>query len=335
MPAKLAGRRLNNNEFTSPWPEIEKWLRGWNVDYAIQKVSLDRVDIARSMKNQARIGDVIDKDLVDRYTAAMSDGDDFPALVFWRNQLGQYIVIDGNHRLHAAINAHFESVDGFVVEGASALTVTGMTFEANVRHGKNVSDIERVHHAMWLVDNGMSLPEAAKRLNLSPSLLRKTKSEIDATRRADAAGINRRDWEMLPPTIRVRLFNVSTDEGFIAATRLCVDAGLGAEATFKLVAEMNDSKSAAKQLAVVELARDEYSDRISERRAGDMSGTKGIRVRSPKTAWKSTLGMIGALPPMTSVLEHTSDAEREELAVRLGDMLTSLQKALAELEGAR
>jgi len=335
MATKLAGRRLHNNEYSSAWPEIEKWLREWNVDYAIQQVNLDRVDVARSMKNQARIGDVIDKDVVERYRIAMLDGDEFPPLVFWRNQTGQYVVIDGNHRLHAAIEAHFDAVAGFVVQDVSGLVVTGMTFQANVRHGKNVSDAERLHHAMWLADNGMPLAEAAKRLSLSPGLLRKAKAEIDATRRADAAGIRRAEWESLPTTIRNRLYNVSTDEGFIAATKLCVEAGLGAEAAFKMVSEMNDTKSSAKQLTIVELHREEYADRIGARKAGDMSGTKGLRVRSPKTAWKATLGMIGVLPPMASVIEHTSDSEREELAGKLNDMLNTLQKALAELEGAR
>jgi hypothetical protein len=210
-----------------------------------------------------------------------------------------------------------------------------MTFEANVRHGKNVTETERIHHALWMVDNGMSLQEAGRRLALPAAALRRARQEIEANRRADAAGVDRRQWDAIPPTARVRLCNVSTDEGFLALTKLTVEAALGVTVLFNVVSQMNDSKSASKQVAIVAQLREEYADRIAANRVGGADNIKGIRSRAPKASWSSALGFAAAVPPIRSVIESTSPSEREEMLAKVQKTIAMLTEAASELEAAR
>lgn len=329
------GRTLRSNEFTTSWVDIEKWLSGWSVPYSyLETVKIDRIDLMRSQRNQARIGDVIDKATVERYAQAMLNGDEFPPIVVWRGPENKYVVIDGNHRLQAAIVAKNDAIAAFLLgDGVKPQVITAMTFEANVRHGKQVSEAERIHHALWLTDNGMSLGEAGRRLNLSASALRKAKAEQEANRRADSAGIDRRVWDRIPYTPKMRLSAISTDEGFVDAVRLAHEAGMGAMEVQEMVAHINDTRSASRQRAYVKELRAGYADQIAARKAGDTSGMKGVRTRSPKTAWSSAVGMLLALPPVGVLSDSLSDPEREAILDRVEEAVKFLTVARDQLGG--
>jgi hypothetical protein len=67
---------------------------------------------------------------------------------------------------------------------------------------------------------------------------------------------------------------------------------------------------------------------------GNLAGagaTKGKRVRSPKGALATTMGLMLVLPDTTSIVESLGQAEREEYVPRVDaviERLTELRKAL-------
>lgn len=308
--------------------DIEAWLDEWSVEWHfVGQASPAAFDGERSLRNQARLGDPLDQDVVERYAEAMRGDAVFPAVVAWKAKTG-YVVIDGNHRWAAARDAE-RDLAVYEVK-ARAQTITAMTFEANVRHGKPTSDEERVHHALYLIDNGMTQKEAAGRMAVPLSKVKKALQATEAQRRADSAGISRRDWEAIPDSARNRLMSLTTDEALVEAVKLFHDAGLLAPEVFDIVSKINDTKSTRQQLAILANLRDVFSDRIQDRKAG-VSVERGKRTRSPKSALATTVGLMLTLPPTEVILGSLGEAEREEYVPRVNDAikrLTELREAL-------
>lgn len=309
--------------------QVEEWLNDWHVKWThIGRVSLNDFDFERSLRNQARLGDPVDQEYVDRYAEAMKAGSEFPALVVWKTREGKYVIIDGNHRLVSSRAADYEP-SVYVVD-ARAQTITAMTFEANVRHGKATSEEERVHHALYLIDNGMSKREAAQRMAVGVNKINKASLTIDAMRRADGAGINRKDWESIPEAGRNRLSMLHTDEALAAAVQLVHDAGLQTAEIFELVSMVNDTRSGSRQVAIIKAQRQVYAERIQDKLAG-LAPQKGKRTRSPKSALATTVGLMLTLPESSAIVDSLGEAEREEYVPRLDEAierLTGLRKAL-------
>lgn len=309
--------------------EIDEWLAAWHVAYDfLPEVDINDIDGERSLRNQARLGEeTVDQEYVNRYADAMRAGTEFPAVVVYTVK-GKYVIIDGNHRYVAARSAGY-TLSAYVVN-ARAHVITAMTFEANVRHGKATSETERVHHALYLMDNGMSMNEAAKRMNVPRGKIQKARTQGEALRRADGAGINRRTWDSLPDAARNRLSQIHTDEALAAAVQLYVDAGLTATEVFDLVSRINDTRSGKLQMQMVDALRLEYAERIQDKLSGS-APTQGKRVRSPKTVLALTLGQAASLPDVGILNEALSPAERDEFLPRISDAikrLTALRDAL-------
>ena len=78
-----------------------------------------------------------------------------------------------------------------------------------------------------------------------------------------------------------------------------VYAALPTDEVFALVSELNDTKSGTKQVKIVKHKREfDYADRIQHARTGGNPAV-GKRVRSPKAALGSSLGLVGSLPTTT------------------------------------
>lgn len=310
-------------------PAVEEWLNGWAVDWRLlPSVAAAEFDVERSLRNQARLGEPVDQEFVDRYAEAMKGGATFPAVVAARAPSGKLVIIDGNHRLVAAKKADYK-LSVYEVT-AKAQSITTMTFEANVTHGKATTEEERIHHAMFLIDSGMTKTEAAKRMNVSVAKVNKQALSTEAGRRADGAGIPRSEWEALPETARNRLSMINSDEALVGAVKLATEAGLNTQEVLDLVASLNDSKSVAKQMKVLELKRLEYADAIQDVRTG-VAPAIGKRVRSPKGALASTIGFALVMPDAEAIVASLGQAEREEYAPRVDEAiqrLTTLRKAL-------
>lgn len=315
--------------------EIEEWLNGWGVAWTLHEaINIDNFDIERSLRNQARLGAPVDTEYVERYATAMRDGAEFPGVVAWRDDRNtKLVIIDGNHRMMAAREAEYE-LPVYVVKDAKVQTITAMTFEANVRHGKSTTEDERIHHALWLIDNGMNVTEAAKRMAVPKSKVNKANSDQAAGRRADSVGITRRDWDGIPQSYRVRLGMIHTDEGFRAAVKLVKDAGLLFPEITEMVSTMNDTRSGQRQEGLVKsLRNNQYAERIQEVKAG---GGKAIgkRVRSPKASLSSGLGLLHTIPSDDVIVASLGAAEREDMAAKVDEAVARLTTLRAALVGA-
>lgn len=308
-------------------PDIEKYLDSRGVQYEfISDLSPARFDRDRSLHNQARLGKPLDMEVVKRYAAAMEAGEQFPP-VLANEERGKLVILDGNHRLNASIDVNVP-LDAYICTAATK-TLMLLTFEANTKHGLPSSEDDRLHHALFLMDNGLTLKEAATRLGISQSRLRKASTYQDADRRADDAGILRNHWDAIPGSSRIRLAMINTDEGFKAAVELVRDAGLGAEEISKVVTHLNENRSGDTQRQMIKALRDGMAERVADVALGG-AARPGKRATGPQSRLAMIVGQIVGLPPASAFATQIPEQLREDTIKKLDEA----SERIAEIKAA-
>jgi hypothetical protein len=309
-------------------PDIEndltnKFNVGWNF---VEGVNTEAFDIDASLDNQARF-EALDEATVVQYVEALQRGDIFPAVVAYRKR-NKLIIIDGNHRLVAHDRAG-EAIDVYEIEaGTRSQTITRMTYALNTTHGRGTSPDERIHHALWMVDNNATIAQAATEVNIKEADIRRAVNKRKAEARAIAAGVDPREWDTLGGAAKTRLLNVSTDEGLKDAVHLSAIAGLDANEVFELVSQVNESgRSAARQRAIIKAKTIELQDRIQAGGSGVFNSKTNRRGVTPKARLGMVIGQVAALPEDVAAIAKTfASAERDEIVQHLEDASQRLHK---------
>jgi hypothetical protein len=306
-------------------PEVEDELTNrYHVKWTYHTdVKPSAFDSDKSLHNQAR-NEPIDQALVDIYTEAVKRGDKFPAVLAYRPLArARFVMIDGNHRL-AAHTADDKPLDMYEIDrDTHPRTIALLTFAMNAHHGKPTSPEERVQHAIYLVDNGASAGAAAAAMNVGVGLIRKAITRGKADRRADAVGLRRNEWDALSVGVKTRLWNISTDEGFIAAARLAYASTLNITETFDLVSLLNDSKSGTRQEAIVAAHQQVYQQRIQADGSGILT-TANKRHRTPKQWATLVIAQTLAMPENLAIVGAFAEPERREASQRAREAGTRL-----------
>lgn len=310
-------------------PQTEQHLTDRGFTWGFMAVKLGEVDEDRSLHNQARIGKPVESGTVDRYVTAMSQGSVFPAIILAETPgtSRRYQVVDGNHRFQAAKQRDEDYIDAYVITGAAPAAITLLTFEANTRHGLPSSTEDQIHQGLWMMDNGISAEEAARRLGgVKAATLRTAAKEAENDQRAEQYGINRARWDRLPRAIRGRLGQLTSDDAFGPMAQLTIDAGLGAADVTKAVTELNKLRTHASQQEYIKALR--LGCAASLQAGGtNLGGTPGPgqRNRSGRTALAMSLGQIANLPPTEVMVERMTDDEKPEWRERVRAAIERLQ----------
>lgn len=324
---KRAGREASRR------PELEKELtEHYGVSWSFTtQVSPATFDTDASLHNQARF-EQLDPKTVETYKTAVERGDIFPAVVAYRNSSGRLVVIDGNHRLaaHRAANATLDVYDVDPATDKRLLAV--MTFSLNTKHGKPTSEAERAYHAQYLVDNGATIEGAAEAVNLPARIVRAHVLNSSADRRASSVGIPAPQWEGLSPSIRKRLVTIATDEAFEEAVRLSLAARLTLDQVKEMVAGINGSRSAKRQVEMIQAYRDKWNEQLQAQAGGALNGAK-TKTMNPKARIGMALGQLLTIPggDLDQFATAYAPTERAEAAARMrqaGERLLSLAGAL-------
>jgi hypothetical protein len=288
-------------------PDIEHELtHKYQVSWTFTSgVDAKRFDRDRSLHNQARF-QPLDKPTVELYREAVRRGDRFPPVIAYRpgglGRAGKFVIIDGNHRLvaHAEEGAPLDVYE--VAPETHPQTVALMTFALNTQHGRPTSEVERIGHAIYLVDNGASETAAAAAVNLSPRILRRALHASKADRRADEVGIRRNEWDTLASPLKARLVQITTDEGFAAAAKLAIAARLNHHEIRELASMLAATRSGKRQASIVAHAREQYADRIGATGAGVLGTAGKKRIVNSRARIGLIVGSILALPEDDSAI---------------------------------
>ena len=308
---------------------LEEYLDKKGVTWVFHpRVEPSEFDAAKSLGNQARIAKPIDEARVEQYAEAMRRGEIFPPVIA-HGKPGKYVIADGNHRLHGALRAK-KPLRMYLIS-ADARTIVLITFEANTRHGLPTSEDERIQQALYLIDNGANIPEAAAALSLSRKVVDRASQQRNAEQRFMTNNIPLMIIEKLGKPIKNRLKDISTDEGFVAAVNLTNDAALVWNEVAELVTETNALRSSSKQVEYVASLRENlYRDRIQDSGGGTFTRKSS---RGPKGRVNMSVGNLLSMEwdDLDSIASGYLGPEREEAAEKLttaAQRLTDLAKVL-------
>lgn len=297
--------------------DIESFLTDKAVVFEFKAdLPIDQFDLDRSLKNQARINQVLNEPQVETYVEAMKRGDVFPGVLCYKDQ-GKYIAIDGNHRLQAAKIAGKKTVPAYIIDPKTdPKTIVLMTYEANAKHGLPNSVDERIRHAIYMVKNGTTQETAAARLNVTKAQLSRAYAKVKADDRAETVGLLRSKWEALPNQVRTRLGALQSDETFSKATDFVIRAKFNSEEVDDLVVRLNKERSTVKQSALIDDMVAANRERIQESGAGAYS--RRSRNQSPKQALFIAFGFIeGAYQKDAQLLDSVAVQEEDDLLKRI------------------
>lgn len=304
--------------------ETEQWLDSKGVQWVfVPDVSLDSIDKEKSLRNQARITQVLNEERLETYTEAMERGDVFPAAVAYLVE-GMYVLIDGNHRLQAAENAG-KKLSLYVVDSdTDSRTIITMTYEANAKHGLPNSVEDRQLHAVYLLRSGAASQEVvAAALNLSKGQVQKAWQKSKADERAHEMGILERQWVQLPVASRLRLGAIRTDEGFSAMADLAIRGGLSSAEIDQHVVAINRARSAKGQKDLVAEFTPLYRKRIQQSAGGMLKSGKGEV--GPKRYYQMGVGQINRfkdeVDDIVAAFHDAEVSEALEMSKTLGNIV--------------
>lgn len=292
------------------------------------KVKPEEFDAERSVNNNARF-EAIDKARVEQYTEDMKRGDSFPPVVAYEDK-GALIITDGNHRLQAAINAK-KPLAVYDISGAPVDVIVTLSFEANAHHGLPTSEAERVSQALWLINQGATIPDAAALVSLPTRVVTKASKEQTTDQRFIDNNIPAATIERLGAAVRWRLSHINTNAGFKAAVDLAERAKWGTDEAFKAVTEINQRRDSDEQVAFI---KDELEERYLPTISASGGGVLGKRGgMNPKSRVGIALAGIAALPEdLSTVTASYLGPEREEAAKKMraaAKRLNELARALS------
>ncbi len=324
----MALRPLSNSQMDEGRdPQAEQFLRQRHVKFdLISQVSIANIDVEGSLHNQARLGQPLNDENVRKIAEALRSGVRTPPIWVKRKADGQYLVLDGNHRV-AAHAAEGLPIDVYECEGRDE-TLTLIMYEANTRHGLPTNEVDRTAAAMFLVDAGFGIKEAAEKMLVAVAAVRKEVAKQEADRRAAKVQMDPRVWRTLPESSRTKLIQLRTDEAFEAATLVVVEANMRTEAVTKFVTELNRESSIATQLQMIAAKREELQPDIADAVIDGADGRKAAR--SPKARLNMVTGQLRTLGDPQVVAASIPVPERDGVVQKL----TEARAWLAQLEEA-
>lgn len=298
-----------------------------------EKAQPEDFDADKSLRNQAR-DEQVDPKQVELYAEAMKRGDVFPPVIAYRDGRNRpLVIVDGNHRLQAAIKAK-KPIKCYDITGADPAVITLLTFEQNTKHGKPTSEAERIRQGLYLMSAaGATMNAAAAAVNLPVATLKRASQKAGTDQRFLDNNVAPLTVEKLAESVKWRLAMISTDEGFVAATDLAVAAKLSVDQVFDLVTRVNEVKSSAKQEALVADIRADYLDQVQES-GGGVLGTSQKRVMGPRTRVGLALTNVMALPDdLEQVARQWAGPERDEQAKKMRAAAKRLNELARVLSG--
>jgi hypothetical protein len=317
---------------------IEHWLSSEGVKWEyLAAVPITAIDIEASKRNQARVNAPILDDLVERYTLAYIDGSEFPALIAYRADSGRLVLLDGNQRLTAAIDAERADVDVYLCSELNDERRTSICWTANGLNGDAGSALDRLLQAkaFHLRYPGLPKNEVARRFRIK-------RETFERELRGDEVGDRLRQFGLDPDVISLtnkdRLHSyIGSDVQFREAAKLIQEAGLKGGMAAEFWSDIRRARNEKDALAVIEnwRARQDVQDLMRQKRFN--------RPHIPKSRMQQLLSRVDEIArflqryPDLVALEVAGHDEVLSLASKyksLGPMVSGLVRQSAQVKAA-
>lgn len=243
-----------------------------------ESILLEDIDREKGLRNQARLENPLDAELVDTYAEAKKAGHEFPPPVLWRPGRGRWIPVDGNQRLAADVKNKARFTDAYVVVCPDQQVIDRLTWTFNnLVNGKRLSQAETLEHAIAFVRKyGVEAKAAAKEWGLPLAALyaalkvREVSDVIDKHKVRRTPSLTDDKLRNLSPLLTV-------GEDILAKAAAAVsDGGSSVEQVKQLTKDVSRARTTADKVKVVEDFRQSEPFRLS--RANTKGGTTTPRI---------------------------------------------------------
>jgi hypothetical protein len=208
-------------------------------------------------------------EVLDDYVSAWMRDDPFPPVVLWQDGTpNRYFPVDGYTRCVTALRAGREEIEALIAD-CDESTAHQLCVEANARHGRRASRDFLIRGAVGMVEEGMSIREAAARASVPDTVVAERRSiskTINRARQNHVTGV-----ENLPDAVLEKLAHVDLDQTFVALLELARDAKLPARRVSDLTKSVRQARSEADQLAIVEAERAEVGATAADDQAAKIA----------------------------------------------------------------
>lgn len=137
-------------------PTYEAVLKRQGVSFTyLPRLDLEAIDVQASLRNQARLLNPLEDELIDQYSGWYKEGIDGPPLVVYEKKRAKrtWIIMDGNQRSHAARKAGLKTLDAYSVETTDPMVIDRITWSFNnLVNGKRLTREEALAHAVSMVE---------------------------------------------------------------------------------------------------------------------------------------------------------------------------------------
>ncbi len=252
-------------------------------------VTLDFVNVQKSLANQARLEYALDDHVVQQYTQAYRDGDEFPPLVVHRQGKGKFILLDGNQRYAAATNAKLTKHDAYLVLSEDPIILDRIAWSFNNHvNGLRLTREECLSHAVTFVRKyGMTVKEAAREWSVLESTVY---SRVAILRTREQAAEN--NIKLNPSVTDDVLKNIAAvgtfgEDILVPALKAISETGATSADAVDLSKKVRAAKTHAAKLAEIQAFAS--SDAMAHRRAETKGGAIKRRTVLPREQLKKLI----------------------------------------------
>jgi hypothetical protein len=297
------------------------------VDLPLDEIDLDE---SRRVLNQVRFGlGAANDEHVEALRTALAQDVTLPPGIVHRDERGRYVILSGNHRYPAHKAAGRETMPFYLATGLDGIPTTDaraqdVALRANVAHGDPVSTGDRIEQASRLVDTGhYSIKQAARALVVPEAKLRDQVEKIKSRRRLAEARVRLSDKE-IPISVARRLNAIASDNVLREAAQLVPKMAQKAEETNRLVVAINEARSEADQLRIVEeTAKQLEAAGTTQAQARRLKG--GALVGPKVRRLDGALGVVIRFDEAHLRGQNLTPEFKDQLAERLSEALKKLQ----------
>lgn len=306
---------------------VERQLerQGIAFDYS-ESVPIADILIDEAAQNNIRIKDgKIHSETVEQYAEAMRNGDEFPAIIVYRNEANRLGVIGGLHRLTAKKTNQNTHTDCYILRldcREEMTIIRRLQRTLNGAEGGGYTLEERLLQALALMDElNMSQADAAKTMNIKLRQLQYCVEKNRTEQRFRKAGIEPTKIKVLETTQKI-LAKIKQDHYFVLSVKMAQESLLPVEEAKRLVHEIEEAQSDVERDLIIQQWRVNLAPIIRE--------TAGGKIKSPSSPIRKFSEVLKRMerwvgkPDLKSSAKATGHAEMTRVGLLLGKIIRGL-----------
>lgn len=301
--------------------QIEAKLVEWHLAYTYNpRLPLRDIRVADwiQVREEAHLRD---KESLSEFVVQMREGAVYPPIVVMKPN----VLVDGNHRFHAAQHLRLNGFPAYVVEFSTVDMAKAFSAAMNQLNGRRLGNEEAFQIALTMFSMGLDDQAVSREVGRSQEAVRQFRRRTEFASRTKRLGMEE-TAAVIPQQQRVKLAGISHDPVFAKAVEITGGSKLTAKQITEIVKAADAATSDGEAIEALEEIRSELAP----------SGPPPVRVTIPPAVKQARLHLGGLLKyeenPL-EVLDLVDDQHRHDSIDRwrrLGVMADAVLRAYGD-----